>query len=365
MERMVHTRHVKISGWRSDNLRLTSHAMTGTGGSFTPSVDDFFVDEIPLYDASGEGDHCYVRLTKRGLNTRDVIHRIIERFGVDERDIGTAGMKDKYATTTQTFSVLGIDSVQAESLQDDDIDVLSARRHRNKLKTGHLRGNRFRLRLAGVDANAESAARTILGLLSSQGMANYFGPQRFGRYGDNAQLGRSLLLKKRPRIGRWKARLLISALQSALFNAYLERRMEDGSIVRAYAGDVMRKCESGGQFICSEPEVDQLRIDQAEISPTGPMFGWKMKSPSNGTVPHSWEMQILAEADLSTENFRTAKRIAEGTRRPIRVFVEEPEVVAEGDDLWVSFSLPSGSYATAVVAELTQQPMERACFHSP
>jgi tRNA pseudouridine13 synthase len=329
--------------------------MSSTGGTFTAGVDDFFVDELPLYDPSGEGEHCYISVQKKGLNTRDLVKRAIEVFGVSERDVGTAGMKDRHATTTQMLSILGISSDRALELQDDGVEVLSVTRHRNKLKTGHLRGNRFRMRLRSVTSDAEDAAQAIFEILSRKGMANYFGPQRFGRYGDNAQQGHAMLSRRGKRVGRWKGRLLVSALQSALFNQYVDYRLSQDALGRALAGDVMRKCGSGGQFICTEPEVDQSRIELSEISPTGPMFGWKMKQPAPGSEPHQWESSVLAGAELTLDSFRAVKRIAEGTRRPLRIFVEDPTVERSGEDLWVSFSLPSGSYATVVISELTQQ----------
>ena len=69
------------------------------------SPDDFLVEEIPAYEPSGEGEHVYVRFTKRGLNTDDAVRALCKATGANAREAGVAGLKDKVGVTTQTISL--------------------------------------------------------------------------------------------------------------------------------------------------------------------------------------------------------------------------------------------------------------------
>lgn len=331
-------------------------------GTFRSSIDDFHVEELPLYAPSGVGDHLYVTIRKRGFNTREIVRRLIEAFGVQETDVGYAGLKDRYATTTQTFSVLAKSEAPLQALSDPDIEVVSVTRHGNKLRVGHLEGNRFSARIA-LGASGLAAATEGLAVLARRGLPNYFGDQRFGKFGDNAALGREVL-KKGPRAagGTWKARLVISALQSEIFNAVLDRRMAglegvDGvlsgqSLIDvALLGDVLQKTGSHGNFLCTAPDVDGPRVAAFEISPTGPLPGPKMRSPAPGSRAAEWEAAALIDAGLDLRDFDRT-RFAEGARRALRVPVTSASADVDGDDLWLRFVLAPGSYATVLIDEL-------------
>ncbi|MBT9558528.1 MAG: tRNA pseudouridine(13) synthase TruD [Myxococcales bacterium] len=339
--------------------RLLTETLPGT---FRSSVDDFHVEELPLYAPSGTGDHLYVTIRKRGFNTREVVRRLIDAFGVQETDVGYAGLKDRYATTTQTFSVLAKSDAPLQALEDPDIAIVSVTRHGNKLRVGHLEGNRFAARIA-LGASGLAAATEGLAVLARRGLPNYFGDQRFGKFGDNAALGREVL-KKGPRAagGTWKAKLVISALQSEIFNAVLDRRMAglDGPggdptgpslIDLALLGDVLQKTGSHGNFVCTAPDVDAPRVTAFEISPTGPLPGPKMRGPAPDSFAARSELAALKDAGLDLRDFDRT-RFAEGARRALRVPVSGPSAEVVGDDLWVHFTLPPGSYATVLIDEL-------------
>ena len=332
--------------------------LPGTGGVLRLAEDDFVVDEIPAYEPAGLGDHVFVTIEKRGLTTFEAVRRIARALGVRDGDIGVAGMKDRHAVTRQQLSLPPPTTPEAALALDlPGVRVLAAARHGNKLRTGHLAGNRFTLRvqrLAVPAAEAEARARAVLARLASPpGAPNFYGEQRFGAAGDNAARGRDLILgKTRPPRDRRQARLLVSACQSDLFNRYLERRIAAGAYARVLLGDVLRKVATGGVFVCADPALDQPRLEAGELAPTGPMFGHAMRAPAPGSPAAALEDDLLAGAGLAAADFQRVARIAEGTRRPVGVPVVDARAEADGDALRLAFTLPSGAYATVVAAEV-------------
>jgi tRNA pseudouridine13 synthase len=335
-------------------LPYLTEGLPGTGGLLRARPEDFVVDEEPAYLPSGAGDHVFVRIEKRGLATPLVVTQIARALGVRDRDIGVAGMKDRHAVTTQWLSLPPpVTPEAAQALALDDIRVLEAIRHPHKLRTGHVRANRFRLRVREVGPDAEARARAILERLAeAPGTPNWYGEQRFGRDGDNAARGRELVAGTRRRGDRRLDRLMVSALQSELFNQWLTARLADGLYRTALAGDLMHKV-GGGLFACEDPAIDTPRIIAGEIVPTGPMFGVAMRGPAPGTQAADREAAILDAAGLTVESFSSVRAIAEGTRRDAAIPVREVAVaMADASTLEVAFALPGGSYATTVMREV-------------
>jgi len=337
--------------------------VAGIGGRTRSTEDDFCVDEEPAYAPSGSGDHVYARIEKRGLTTSDAVRALAAHLGCPPNDVGSAGLKDKRAVTTQWLSFPPPLTTEAVAAADiEGVRVLEVSRHENKLRTGHLRGNHFRLVIRDTSMPAAQAAafagQVLDALARSPGSPNWYGAQRFGRNGDNARIGRALVtgerLDRRPPRGRQR-RLFISAYQSELFNRYLRRRIDDGLYRSVLAGDLLQK-RSGGMFECTEPEVDQARLDDGELAPTGPMFGSKMRAPSPETPAFARERSVLEEESLEPSSFRPLGKLALGARRPIGVPLGDvaASAVADGDDnaVEVRFSLPAGAYATAVLREI-------------
>ena len=345
---------------------LTSD-LAGIGGVLRQHDDDFRVEEIPAYEPDGHGDHVFVRIEKRGLTTPAAAGRMAAALGVAAHDIGWAGMKDRHAVTRQTLSFPPPCTPEAVAQLDlPDIRVLEARRHRHKLRTGHLAGNRFVLILrdvAGDEHGAAERAQAILDRLARPpGMPNWFGSQRFGQDNQNAMIGRAVVTGaplppgvRKPR-GR-EIRLYVSALQSELFNEYVRCRMADALFDRVIAGDLMQKVATGGMFASSDPAIDQARLDSGEIVPTGPMYGHKVRLPPAGTPAFEREAAVLASADLTLEAFARVRKLGMGTRRAMAVRVQNPAVRPVGDRaLELSFELPAGCYATAVMREIVKGP---------
>ena len=200
---------------------------------------------------------------------------------------------------------------------------------------------------------ADERARAVLSALSQPpGAPNWYGEQRFGRDGDNAARGRALVTGARP-LGRDRRldRLMISALQSQLFNHWLAARITDGLYRTVLAGDVLHK-RGGGMFVCDDPATDQARLAAGELAITGPMFGDRMRWPPEATPAFAREAEILAREGLAADAFAQVRALAEGTRRDAAIEVRDAAVVAGDSTLEVAFTLPGGGYATAVMREV-------------
>jgi len=338
-------------------LPMAGDALPGCGGKWE-RPGDFLVREVPAYLPCGEGEHVLALVRKQGLTTAQAVGAMCHALGVQRRACGTAGLKDKHAITEQWVSLHGTTPEAVLGLELAGMEVLQAGWHRNKLKTGHLRGNRFEVVLRGVDPGAEERARAVMAALAGQGMPNYFGSQRFGRNGDNASQGLDLLLGRgrAPRDGRLR-RLLFSALQSALFNVVLARRVRQGAVARLLEGDLLQRAGGRGLFVSEDPALDSARLAARELVVTGPLYGPRMPWPAQGGEARALEEAVLAEAELSVDLFRKAGRLARGGRRPLTVAVDQPEVEAltgeETPAVRLRFALPPGSYATVLLEAVT------------
>lgn len=309
--------------------------------------DDFVVDEIPLYPATGEGTHTFVRIEKRGRTTEQVARALARAIGVDPRDVGYAGRKDRDAVTTQFFSLPGVAPETALALELEGVRVLEALRHPHRLRTGQLLGNRFEIVVRDVDDEIEAAAaEAAFASLVERGMPNRFGDQRFGRDGDNAARAIPLLHGEAFRGDRRELRFLISALQSAVFNAVLERRPLP--LDRLELGDVAMIHASGGSFLVEDLDREQPRADAFEISPTGPMFGSRLLATAG--APAAREADAMAACGLDPGRPIVAPRgiRLRGARRPLRVPISEPSFTREPGAVRLRFVLPAGSFASVL-----------------
>jgi tRNA pseudouridine13 synthase len=333
------------------NLPFLTAELPGTGGTLRTVDEDFIVDEIPVYAPTGSGDHVFVRIEKRDATTMFAVTAIASALGIRDRDIGVAGMKDRHAVTTQWLSLPPpVTPERALAFAHPNVRILEAIRHPHKLRTGHLRGNRFRITVRGVTPDAVARATAILDVLARPpGAPNWYGEQRFGRAGDNVERGREILATGKLSRDRKLDRLLVSAVQSELFNRWLIDRIADGLYRTALAGDLLHKV-SAGMFECTDPAIDTARIAGGEIVPTGPMFGVDMRAPSGEAAAR--EARVLEGAGLTRESFATVRQIAEGTRRDAAIAVADVAVGGSDETLEVGFALPAGAYATAILREI-------------
>ncbi|HKI33461.1 MAG TPA: tRNA pseudouridine(13) synthase TruD [Gemmataceae bacterium] len=338
---------------------LLTADLPGIGGRIKTVPEDFEVEEIPAYEPSGEGDFLYLWVEKRDMGAEYFARQVAKRLGIPPAEVGTAGLKDRRAVTRQMVSVPAGCSGRVESLDGDGIRVLSVGRHGNKLKPGHLHGNRFRILIRDADPAATQRLEPILSRLSSEGLPNFYGPQRFGRDGETVLLGLSLLRHEPPPVvaGRkpnlrspFLRKLALSAAQSALFNHSLARRLADGLMRRVLPGDVMAKWPFGGLFVAEDVPREQGRFDQRETVHAGPMFGRKTFAAAGEAAVR--EETALADAGLARSSFNGFGKLMQGTRRHNLVYLDGLNATAEPDGVRLTFVLPAGSYATVLLREV-------------
>ena len=397
------------------DLPYFTAGLPGVGGRIKEALEDFRVEEVPLYEACGDGTHVYFQVQKAGVPTPTAVERIARYMGVRPPEIGVAGLKDAKALTSQWMSLEHADADKLERYRDAQVRVTSVTRHTNKLRPGHLAANRFEIRIRGVGADRLDDALTVLNVLVRRGVPNYFGQQRFGarqdtdRLGellvrgdldgflavylgrpadddppdcraardafDQGQFGRALQLWPRhygnerralsaykrkkhagPAVGaidKRIRRLFVSALQSAIFNDCLARRI--GAIDRVQTGDLAQKIDSGGVFLVEDADAEQPRAEAFQISPTGPVVGYR-SSLAEGE-PGRIEREVLAARNIKPDDFRSLGPLkSKGTRRAFRFRIDEADMSARadggGDFLRLSFAAPSGCYATVILREI-------------
>jgi len=389
--------------------------LPGTGGVLRRSANDFRVDEVPLYEASGEGEHVYLRIRKRGISTFEAIRRLAQDLDVPERAIGYAGLKDARAVTTQWISVCGADEERVTTLAVPRIEVLEVRRHGNKLRAGHLRGNRFSIVVHGAVPGAYDRAARILDVLVCRGVPNYFGEQRFGSHGTTQRYGEAIVrrdyeafvkhvvggspeterdtqmaaarrlfnagrlqeayeaipMRRRAEkkclhaflrfddperacfaIPKRMRQMYVSSFQSWLFNRLLDRRMP--GIDRLLPGDVAYVHRTTRVFFVEDAAAEQRRCRGFEISPSGPLFG--TRTPQPGGEPGRMEHELLAETGLQREDFQVGGGLnLKGLRRSLRIPLKEVALtLRDASSFLVEFELPGGCFATAVMREIVK-----------
>lgn len=339
---------------RPADLPYATADLPGVGGQIKVEPGHFVVEEMPLYEPSGEGQHVYVRLTRQEWTTRSLARELEQIFDLRDVDVGFAGRKDKHARTTQTFSLNlpNVDeSTVAQRIEESlPVEVEWVRRHRNKMRAGHLLGNCFRIVLLDPDQPALDKADPIAETLKERGLPNFYGPQRFGKYGDNAERGRDILLTGEGPRKRWLRRLLLRAYQSALFNTWLVARIDRGWFARVLVGDIAKKLDTGGLFEVEDVEAAGPRFDRGEITYTGPIYGSRMWWAEGD--PGGLEREVLERAEVTERML--AREHLNGSRRRARLLLDDLEVTEHPDGLSFTFSLPKGSYATTVLREFTK-----------
>jgi tRNA pseudouridine13 synthase len=324
------------------------------GGHIGPEPEDFVVDELPLYEASGQGEHWYVRVRKRNATTDALRAAVAEAAGVPERELGHAGMKDKHAVTSQWLSVPGRASPPPTWRLPEAFSLLGVSRHSNKLRVGHLSGNRFSIHLVGVEPAARERLAPLAERLEKSGIGNFFGSQRFGIGQRNLDSALFALRRGRlgPRFGN-RGKFMASVIQSEIFNRYVVARLAFGRD-RLLPGEVVRLTGSRAVFIVEDAEKEQPRLDSGDIHLTGPLVGPKMKESVG--QPHELEQASVAALGLDTAALAALGRAAPGTRRDLLLHPEDLSYAwREDGSVDVAFTLPAGAYASLVVRALTRQ----------
>jgi len=354
--------------------RFYSLAHSSIDFHFKQTPRDFVVEEIPLYEFSGEGEHLILFVRKKNLATTEMIGQIARYLGIKNKEIGYAGLKDKHAMTKQYISLHKKHEEALENFNFEGIKIISKTYHNNKLRIGHLKGNRFYIKIKKVNPTSAAKIDEALKNIAKAGIPNFFGYQRFGNDGDNHVLGEKLAKgeakERNPRVKK----LLINAYQSHLFNLWLSRRLEINSLVSSFKveeietllnlpndavkkmkaqqhpfkllnGDIMEHYPFGKLFEFEEDEKDLLRFNEREISVTGLLCGKKVKMATGlaGEIEKDFDDTINADG---------ARRFAwvypteiEGRFNPVEAQYE------------MNFTLPKGSYATVLIEEIAKRKM--------
>ncbi|WP_416884880.1 tRNA pseudouridine(13) synthase TruD [Marinospirillum sp.] len=327
---------------------------------YRQQATDFIVEEELGFVPEGQGEQVFVWVEKNNLSTAYVAEQLARLAQIHPKQVSYSGIKDRTALTRQWFSLhlAGQPTPDAAALSGPGWQVLTCQRHPRKLKRGTHRYNRFvlRLTLAPLSNEVEPQQRAIWlaerwQQLSIQGVPNYFGPQRFGVAGRNLHLAQQLM-QGRP-LKRQQKSFALSALRSALFNDFLAQELRAERWDQALAGDIFCLRASRSYFAAAEEEdlaLLQARLDQGDLDRSGPLVGAGESRLQGMAAAHfaQWQEEHQAACRfLSDQGLKSE-------RRPLRVALSQPSFNLEGDQLQLGFALPSGSFATAVLAELLQ-----------
>lgn len=336
-----------------------AHGGPLAAGDYRATPEDFRVEERLDFAPEGQGEHLWLWLEKRDLTTLELARRVARACEVAPRAVGFSGMKDRVAVTRQWLSVhlpgreapADLAARLGDAHPGAPVRLLEQTRHPRKLKRGVHRTNRFVLRVSGaVIEHGELEARWRR--LCEQGVPNYFGPQRFGAGGRNLIRARGILARG------WRKRddregLMLSTARSYLFNELLAARLADGRWATPLAGDVLMLDGSASQFV-AETLDDELieRAARLDLHPTGILWG-EGGSLASGEAARYERILSASHGELCAGLERAGVRLA---RRSLRVRLAAPELAHEEDTLRLSFELPRGAFATAVLRELIAHP---------
>jgi tRNA pseudouridine13 synthase len=293
---------------------------------------DFQVTEVIDFEFSGDGEHDFLYIEKTSNNTEWVARQLARHADVPAKDVGYAGLKDRHAITRQWFSVPRWNSPDWQQLQVEGVELLREERHLKKLRRGSHRANQFRIVLRGKVADAEAIDQRLQ-VISTRGVPNYFGEQRFGRDGGNIKLADDWASGKR--LPRHKRSLAISVARSFMFNEDLASRVEAGSWDTLIDGDIANLDGSGSVFaVDTIDETLRQRCQELDIHPAGLL-------PGDGDEVAGHERWTRA----------LAKSRVEPARRSLRLRVSDLSWSIEPETVTVEFALGRGSFATSVLRE--------------
>jgi tRNA pseudouridine13 synthase len=320
-------------------------------GSIKDAPEDFIVEEVLSFTPNGEGEHVFLRIEKSQENTAYVARQLKKLAGVGPQAVGYAGLKDRHGRTSQWFSV----QIQPDrepdwsKIESSTIRILETTRNLRKLRKGAIRCNRFQLILRNLTGDL-SSLENRLQQVRDHGVPNYFGPQRFGRDGQNVEQARAYFLAPTTRLDPQLRGLYLSAARADIFNRVLAERVRLNTWNQAIPGDVFMFPDSMS-FFKAKPEDEDLeaRLLQHQIHASGPLVG-EAPSPADAEAA-SIEASVLNTVQdlcLGLANLRM-----ETARRPLRLCpVAMHWTQPASDVLALSFELPSGAYATTVLREL-------------
>jgi tRNA pseudouridine13 synthase len=319
-------------------------------GKIKIKPEDFIVEEILGFELTGEGEHVFLKIQKRGENTDYLARQIAKYAGLPKMAVSYAGMKDRFGLTTQWFSVHipGKREVEWGGMESDSVSVLESIRHNRKLKKGALQGNRFEITVAEL-AGEKGLIEEKLAQVKAAGVPHYFGPQRFGREGNNLVQAEALFKGELRLRDRNLEGIYLSAARSEIFNRVLAHRVGAGTWNRAIEGDVFMFTDSNSIFRADLNLETLSRVAAMEIHPSGPL--WGKGEPVASAEALAIELAVAAELKVLSEGL---ERIGmETSRRPLRLTLADLNWgFGEDSTLRLCFALTAGAYATVVLREV-------------
>lgn len=312
-------------------------------GRIRQNAEDFAVTEVLGFKPDGDGEHDFLWIEKRNANTVWLAHQLASFAGIEARDVGYAGMKDRLAVTRQWFSVRRPGGTPAnwDTLNVEGVTVLDTSRNTRKLRRGAHAGNQFQIVIRDVGQADKNSLEGIIRIIAEDGVPNYFGEQRFGREGNNLGLAMSLFAGKR--LNREKRSIALSSARAWIFNHVLQQRVEARSWSVLGSGDIAALDGSGSIFTVDEvDETIQRRCQQLDLHPTGPLYG-------EGGNPPATEKTVV---DLFPEYAKGLEKQTKASRRPLRLAVRDLSASLADDIVTLDFYLARGGFATAVLREL-------------
>ncbi|NPA13970.1 MAG: tRNA pseudouridine(13) synthase TruD [Aquificae bacterium] len=292
---------------------------------------DFIVQEVASYP---EGENFFLyKLIKRNLNTNDpYIVGYLKSLGV--RDFGYAGLKDRYALTSQHIS---LDKFVGNKLIHRRLGKYFALLYLGKipfkLRTGFLKGNRFFI-------NHHNRLFTTLGY-----SLNYYDSQRLSK---NVARGRRFLKQEPSK--KWEKIFWINSYQSFIWNLtafeVVKRKIEEFNKRRGL--NLLKPCKVvDGRvyhiFPCSRDKTALEKFLQGLKGIKIPLVGYKVKfSPEIGSIVEN----LLQRGGVSLEDFKRWR--LKGDYRPLVVEVKELKRYPRS----LRFFLPKGAFATVYIKQL-------------
>ena len=307
---------------------------------------DFHVEEVLGFEPAGAGEHVLLKVRKREANTLWVARELAGLAGCRPFEVGYAGLKDRHAVAVQWFTVprRGRAAGEWPGAGAEGFEVLEAHAHARKLPRGALAGNRFRIRVRGLEPRTE-ALDARLRAIRARGVPNYFGPQRFGRHGSNLRD-----LPGDPGALRGDERgFVLSAARSLVFNAVLAERVRQGCWETLQPGDRAILDGRGSHFAVEAlDETLRRRAERLEIHPTGPL--WGRGSPGSSGAVLELETRVAGGYSRACGLIEAAGM--EPQRRSLRLTVRELRAHLEPGAVVLEFDLTRGAFATAVLREV-------------
>lgn len=356
----------------------------------------FKVTEINLFDPDGNGQHLFLRVTRKGLTTFEVGKILIKVFGTRPNSVGYAGLKDKVAVVTQVFSIKfdkdklsGIETLfesYVKRARESGLDIslcmenFKLSLNSRKLRSGLLKGNSFEIVISNLEIdNLATLVESFRKVKEeTKFIPNYYGDQRIGKRGKNAkegyrkiQIAQSYIeslsdvshasrkgfrsyLKKRKKsnsttfvfdsFGTYQK---FTAFQAALFNLTLFNRLTENKIEITVGDKVMS--QFGGKVSTHKFEEESDKNNHLTFAL--PLIGQRVACTS-------YQSKLLKELNLVQDVFNIVG--LDGGYRPcllstesLKMEIDSNHGVCEEDKPAVSFkfNLPKGSFATNVLRE--------------